>query len=134
MDDKSFLRLANEAFVPFLRDLGFRMDTPTIHGRLYDVTFTGARHQVSVSYEPGDDYFLVMVFSREGSQLSHYDDRTKTPHLSDLNKRYMHLVPATERESNPAFFSGVIASDPNERLVLKAAKDLRLVLPRHLQS
>ena len=103
MNGQDYLRLSTDAFVPFLSELGFRMDAPSISGRFYRVSFTSVRHQVSLSYEPGDDAFFVVVFSREGGQLSDYDDRTKTPRLSDLNKRYMHLVSASERASNQAF-------------------------------
>lgn len=134
MDGQDYLRITTDAFVPFLSELGFRMDAPSISGRFYRVSFTALRHQVSLSYEPGDDAFFVVVFCREGGQLSDYDDRTRTPRLSDLNMRYMHLVSVSERASNQAFFEGVIARDPGEGLVLKAAKELRLVLPRHLQS
>lgn len=133
MDGQDYLRLTSDAFVPFLSELGFRMDTPSISGRYYHVSFMADHHQVSLSYEPGDDAFFVVVYGREGGQLSSYDDRTRTPRLSDLNKRYMHLVPESERLSNETFFEGVIAGDPSERLVLKAAKELRLVLPRYLQ-
>jgi hypothetical protein len=38
MNGQDFLRIANEAFAPFLRDLGFSMDAPSISGRFYRVS------------------------------------------------------------------------------------------------
>lgn len=133
MNGQDFLRIANEAFVPFLKGLGFVMDEPSISGRFYRVSFTGSAHVVSVSYEPGDEALFVLVFRRENGELSDIDDRLKTPRLSDLNIRYMQKVTAEERSINDAFFKSVITQDNQEYLLLKAAKELRLVLPKYLQ-
>ena len=134
MNGQDFLRIANEAFVPFLKGLGFVMDEPSISGRFYRVSFTGYAHAVSVSYEPGDDALFVMVFSRKNGELSDIDDRTKTPRLADLNSRYMATVTNEERTENETVFESVTANDKEERLLLKAAKELRLVLPKYLRS
>ena len=134
MDGHGFLRLTSEAFEPFLSDLGFQMKPPSVSGRFYEASFTGARHEVTLSYEPGDDAFCVMIFTREGDRWSDIDDGSRTPRLSDLNMRYMHLISQSERTANQAFFASVVVRDATERLVLKAANDLRLVLPRYLQA
>ncbi len=134
MNGLDFLRIANDAFAPFLKQLGFVMDAPSISGRFYRASFTGPAHAVSVSYEPGDETLFVMVFSREHGTLSEIDDRAKTPRLGDLNSRYMPTVMNEERAENEAVFRSVMANDQEERLLLKAAKELRLVLPRHLRS
>jgi hypothetical protein len=134
MNGQDFLRIANEAFVPFLKGLGFVMDEPSISGRFYRVSFTGSDHAVSVSYEPGDDALFVMVFTRKNGELSDIDDRTKTPRLADLNSRYMATVTNDERIENEAVFESVVVNDKDERLLLKAAKELHLVLPKYLRS
>ena len=134
MNGQDFLRIVNEAFTPFLTELGFLLDAPSISGRLYRASFTGPRHAVSVSIEPGDDSFLVLVFSREGGELSDMDDRLKTPRLSDLNSRYIRTVNSEERAANEAAFNSVVAQDDEEAALLKAAKELRLVLPKHLAN
>ena len=75
-----------------------------------------------------------MVFSRKNGELSDIDDRTKTPRLADLNNRYMAAILNEERAENEAVFESVAVNDKDERLLLKAAKELRLVLPRYLRS
>ena len=134
MNGQVFLRLLNEAFAPFLTGLGFSMDTPSISGRLYRASFTGPKHSVSVSFEPGDEAFYVLVFSREHGELSDMDDRLKTARLSDLNSRYMNAVSREERAVNEATFKSVVARDEEERALLKSAKELRLVLPKYLDN
>lgn len=134
MNGQDFLRIANEAFAPFLKELGFSMEAPSISGRFYRAIFTSPTHSVSVSFEPGDEAFFVLVFSREGGELSDMDDRMKTPRLSDLNNRYMKTVGSEERTANDAAFKAVVALDDEERVLFKAAKELRLVLPKHLAN
>lgn len=134
MNGKDFMRITSAAFTPFLTKLGFKVDEPSVSGRYYRTSFTGLSHAVSVSYEPGDNALFVIVFIRNNGELSDVDDSTKTLRLVDLNRRYMSAVTAEERAENEAFFRSVDAKDEEERVVLKAAKELRLVLPRYLQN
>jgi len=134
MNGQDFLRIAQEAFVPFLKELGFVMDEPSISGRFYRVSFISRFNAISVSYEPGDDALFVIIFSREDGCLSDMDDRLKTPRLADLNSRFMQTVTGEERAANETAFDAVAVHDTQERLLLKAAKELRLVLPKYLGS
>jgi hypothetical protein len=134
MNGQDFIRITHEAFEPFLSKLGFAMDEPSISGRYYRVSFTAPQSAVSVSYEPGDDALFVMVFGRKNGQLSDIDNRKETPRLSDLNRRYMTTVTQAERVANDKAFESVMVNDNEERQLLKAAKELRLVLPKHLCS
>jgi hypothetical protein len=43
-------------------------------------------------------------------------------------------VTVAERRSNEAYFAGVVVADEEERSLVEAAKELRLVLPRHLRE
>lgn len=108
------------------------MDKPSISGRFYRASFTSSSYSISVSYEPGDEALFVMIFSRENGQLSNIDDRSKTPRLTDLNKRYMSIVTSEERAANEAAFEAISVRDKEEQLLLKYAKELRLVLPKYL--
>jgi len=110
------------------------MDKPSISGRFYCVDFNSAHHQVSISYEPGDNAFFVMVGDSRNGKFADIDDRTKTPRLADLNSRYIITVTSEERAENEAAFESVVVNDKEERLLLKAAKELRLVLPKYLRS
>ena len=133
MNGQEFLRVCTAAFAPFLRELGFLMDSPSISGRFYRVNFTAAAHAVSVSYEPGDEALFVIVFGRENGELTDIDDRLKTPRLADLNARYMPNITSEERAANEAVFASVETRGKEESTLLKTAKELRLVLPKYLR-
>jgi len=132
MNGEDFVRIVNEAFTPFLTKLGFSMDPPSISGRFYHASFTGAKHKVSVSFEPGDWAFFIFVASLKNGQLSDIDDRLKTPRLSDLNSRFMRMVTNEERAKNEAAFQTIVPRDDYERVLLEFAKELLLVLPKYL--
>ncbi len=110
------------------------MGTPSISGRLYDVDFNGPTHMVSISYEPGDEQFLITVAPVGQSRLSDYDNRTITPRLGDLNERYMKFVAEEERLANEAAFSSIAVKSKEELHLLKSAIDLSLVLHRYLED
>ena len=57
MNGKDFSRIIDQAFVPFLKGLGFVDQPKSISGRAYLVEFIGESLTLSVSFEPGDDYF-----------------------------------------------------------------------------
>jgi hypothetical protein len=132
MNGISFSALLRSAFQPFLNELGFVMEAPLISGRYYRSSFIGERNVVSVSYEPGDEAVIVAVFSKCGSEVSDFDDRSKTLLLSDLNRRYQSQVTESERLQNDLAFQCILVEDQAERVLLKAAKELRLLLPRYL--
>jgi len=132
MNGLGFFRIIEAAFAPLLAHLGFSMDRPRISGRVYSASFSNQRCSVNVSFEPGDERLLVLVFTKEDGKLSDIDDRAKTPRLADLNRRYMRQVLLQERTANENAFKSISADDTQERLLLKYAKELRLVLPRHL--
>lgn len=134
MNGQDFVRIINEAFAPYLRELGFTVDSMAISGKLYRASFVGAQNMLSVSFEPGDDSLFVVVFSRERGEWSNMDDRAMSPRLSDLNTRYMGMAGTEERTENEAYFDSINTSDAFERSLLKAAKELRLVLPRYLAA
>jgi len=134
MSGQSFLRIVTTGFAPFLKELGFTMETPSISGRLYRATFRSTKEVLSVSYEPGDEVLFVMIFSHRDGELSDIDDRSNTPRLSDLNMRYMHIITKEERLANELLFEAIEPRDNEEKSLLKAAKELRLVLPKYLHD
>jgi hypothetical protein len=132
MNGTDFERLVLKVFSPFLTELGFRAETQHISGRYYRANYVGEQHTLSISFEPGDDMLTVMLMTNGADDLASIDDRSKTPRLSDLNARYMSNVSASDRANNEAFFAGIEPHDTNEYAIVKAAKELRLVLPHHL--
>lgn len=134
MDGQGFIRVVDAAFFPFLRALGFCMDAPSISGRFYRSSFSGPNHVISISYEPGDNAFFVLIFTIENGALSSIDDRSKTPRLADLNSKYMRTITKDERLKNEVEFSAVHVADKEEALLLKYAQELSLVLPKYLDK
>jgi hypothetical protein len=132
MNGQDFMRIVQEAFLPFLKVLGFYMDTPSISGKFYRASFSSPNNVVSISYEPGDNVQFVMVFSRENGELSDIDDRSKTPRLADLNSHYMSKITNDERVQNEAAFASVHVNNKEESFLLKSAKELSLVLPKYI--
>lgn len=98
------------------------------------IEFIGELWTLSVSFEPGDNYFSIVLLNSKERGLAAMDDRQKSPRLSDLNTRYMGQITLAEREANEVFFACIVVKDPFERQFLKFAKDLRLVLPKHLAA
>ena len=132
MNGRDFERLVLKVFPPFLTELGFVAEPPHISGRYYRANFVGRQHTLSVSFEPGDNMLAVLLITNGADDLASIDDRTKTPRLSDLNARYMVDVTTSDRANNEAFFAEIEPRDKDEYAIVKAAKELRLVLPHHL--
>jgi hypothetical protein len=134
MTGKRFQVLVQEAFNPFLIELGFKPEKPKISGRYYRAKFIGDNHTLIVSLEPADAFFSIMIVRNDSYDLYTIDDPQKAPRLSDLNRMYMSEVTPNERATNDSFFSEIKVEDQKERALLKCAKDLRLVLPRYLKG
>jgi hypothetical protein len=129
----SFQRLIREAYVPFLKELGFSGKPVHVSGKYYCAYFVSTHHTLSVSYEPGDHYWDIRIETHGGAgDLKSFDDRSITPHLADLNTRYQGQVSGAERSQNETFFDGIEAKNADEAYLLKCAKDLRIVLPKYL--
>jgi hypothetical protein len=133
MDGSGFVRIVSEAFAPFLKGLGFSMGAPSISGREYYVQFRSKTHLLDVSFEPGDEYLSVFVCKQEDWGFPNIDNPSIVP-LSDLNKRYMQKTSKEERIANDRVFLSIHPEDEQERSLLKAAKELRLVFPIYLRS
>jgi len=132
MNDQDFSRIIDQGFVPFLREFGFVAQPKSLSGRAYMVEFIGELWTLSVSFEPGDNYFSVMLLNNKRRGLAAMDDRQISPRLSDLNARYMSQITPAEREENEVFFGNILVTHPLEKQLLRFAKDLRLVLPKHI--
>ena len=97
---------------------------------MYSAEFTSATHVVSVSYEPGDDFLLVVIFTVKDGIRSNIDDRVATPRLSDLNARFLHASDADEL--NRRLSEGALG--PEERRIQRIRAELSIVLPRYLHG
>lgn len=131
MTGDRFVALIGATYRPFLAELGFKEEAPHVSGRFYEVRFVGDDFEVCVSFEPGDQMLHVLVPPRDPT-LAEIDDPRSTARLRDLNRRYLGTVPQEEVRSSSLEFSGIDTRDDHERLLVKAANELRLVLPRYL--
>jgi hypothetical protein len=127
----SFAEFVSRVFLPFLKPLGFNLEAVTMSGKQYAANFVARDCSVAVAYEPGDDYLEVAVGPKDPT-LSEWDDRDVTPRLQDLNRRYMPHISTGERVANDGYFASIQVKDDLERRLLKAAKELRMTLPRYL--
>ena len=127
-----FKEIIAKAYSPFLKDLGFAAQEPHVSGRYHSAKFIGMGYTLIVSIEAAEHEVTVMLVDNNDDDLASIDDPLKTPRLSDLNRRYMAVVSSAEREDNEKFFSEMSSNDQDEKALLKCAKELRLVLPKHL--
>ncbi len=132
MNGINFENMMDSVFKPFLEELRFAMQPVFVSGRYYRASFVGPDHTLLITFEPGDEFTAIMLITNGDDDLRAIDDPIKTPRLSHLNARYMGLVAPSERVANEAFFGHLEPQDRAEEGLIKCAKDLRLVLPRHL--
>ncbi len=131
MNGVRFRHLVETGIAPFMSELGLGRVELAISGRAYTCEFIGPSHVVTISFEPGDSFLVVAVQSLKNGILSEWDDRASTPRLSDLNHMYMPYVTNQERAENDVDLMSVLPQDDEERMLLKYAKELRLVLPKY---
>jgi hypothetical protein len=118
--------------LPALQPLGFELKADGVRssGRLYSADFTSPHYVVSISFEPGDDYLLVVVFTVKNGMRSNIDDRQATPRLADLNARYLG---AEDAEALQASHPDARPLDDEERRVRRVGAELAIVLPRYMR-
>lgn len=119
-----------EETADFLPALGFHTRTLKCSGRLFLAEFESEHHLLSVSYEPGDEYLDIRVFSVANGQRSDPDDARLTPRLPDLNARYAASHGSdTSHHGRPAGASQDLTSS-----LRKSLRELRAVLPSYLRD
>jgi len=121
---------AVKQFYSFLEtEFGFSKINETIDGNsFYDVEFKNKERIISISYENIEDHLEVIVFMLQNGILPDYDDKTKTLHLKQLNEQVMATASKEEIILNAGYFVKYKAKNEIERVLLKAAKELRLCL------
>lgn len=129
LDGKNYIEMVESFFTFLVTEFDFRQTKKTENGNFYyDVEYRDAGRVVSVSYENVEDYLQVIVFRLENGMLPDYDDKRRTLHLYELNKRILAKIDKQEIEENSVLFSRFVANSRLERKLLKSAKELRLIL------
>jgi hypothetical protein len=130
MNGDTFTEAVNRYLDPVMRPLGFESEI-RVSGRLYSANFQSSSHMVSVSFEPGDEYWLVVVHTVTDGLRSEIDDRVTTPRLGDLNAKYLTSRDGPALE---ALQSNETTINPMTQKIRKIAAELAVVLPRYLNE
>lgn len=133
MNEKDFLTMIENAFKPLLMEMGFISENSLVSGKYYCASFSNKFIDVSISYEPGEEIFFIII-SKHNSYYSDIDDRKKSPRLEDLNRKYMPFISSKERNENELYFTNIHPKSPQENKLLKYAKELRMTLPKYLNE
>jgi hypothetical protein len=94
----------------------------------YDIQFRNKDNVISVSLENIENYFQVILFKLDNGRLPDYDDKVRTIHLTELNKKFLTTLDKNEFDDNDRHFGDIVTTDQTEKQILKSAKDLRLCL------
>lgn len=129
IDGKKYIEIVKLFFSFLITEFGFNQPKEIENGNaFYDVEYKDAKRTISISYENIEDYLQVIVFKLKNGQLPDYDDKTRTLHLSELNKTILSKIDKMEMEENNLLFDKFEGKDGLERKLLKSAKELRLSL------
>lgn len=74
VNGRDFARMVDRGICPFLSELGFELEAPSISWRMYRARFDSKTHSIDLSFEPGDRTLFVIVLTRENGELSNIDD------------------------------------------------------------
>ena len=126
---KQYIETAKKIFSFLETEFGFRKEKETINGSaFYDLEYRNTDKAISISYENMEDHLEVIVFILENGNLSHYDDKTKTLHLKDLNKSIISKRNPDDIKLNSNYFTDYKVESVIDKKLLKEAKELRLCL------
>lgn len=129
IDGKKYINTVRDFFSFLESEFAMTVAEEKERGNVYyDVQYRDQSKVVSISYENIEDYLQIIVFRLENGELPDYDDKTKTLHLSQLNRITLPNVDKNEIISNSEYFSKYVANGEVERQLLKSAKELRLCL------
>ena len=96
----------------------------TLSGKLYESTYETNNRALTVSYEPGDDYLVIMLFEKNGDSWSDFDDTSATKSLNQLNKEYFSKIDESEIREIDQYFNGLVAENEDSKLMKKKAREL----------
>lgn len=128
MNAEAFHDVVRRLISPALEPLGFVLQM-SVSGRMYSAEFVSPDHVASISFEPGDDYLLVVVFTVTDGVRSDLDDRQRTPRLCDLNRRFMSPAEIEQLHRSPTL---ECTGYPSTAKLVKSARELAVVLPRYV--
>jgi hypothetical protein len=134
IDSKKYKKHVMNSFSFLETEFKMNFGGETIHGNAYfDIRYKDKEKVISISLEPIENYFQVILYKLDNGKLPNYDDKTKTIHLDKLNKGILTKLDKKEFDENNKFFKDIELKSETEKLILKSAKDLRLCI-KHYNS
>ena len=125
MTSTEFKTYVSFYFDHWLEFYGFHVPANfTLSGKLYESIYEKNDRVLSVSYEPGDDYLVVMLFEKRGNCLSDFDDLSSTKSLSQLNKEFFPKVEKSETRKIDQYFNSLVAESEESKILKKKAREL----------
>ena len=129
IEGKEYIALVKSYCYFLIAEFDFKIADEKIRGNaFYDVQYKDNVKIVSVSYENIEDYFEVTIFILVIGELPNYDDKSKTLHLSRLDKQILSKINGFEIRLNNDCFLKFSAKNEMEKKLLKSARELRLCL------
>ncbi|MBD3842023.1 MAG: hypothetical protein IE909_09100 [Campylobacterales bacterium] len=129
IDPKKYIEIVKVFFSFLIIEFDFIQTREVENGNsFYDIEYRDTQRAISISYENIEDYLQVIVFKLKNGELPDYDDKTRTLHLNELNKKVLSIIDKKEIEENNANFNKLDKNEELERKLLKSAKELRLIL------
>ena len=123
-----FEKLVETDFGFLISEFNYKPYNRNNRTNFYDIQYKDSDTIISISLEPIENYFQVILFKLDNGNLPDYDDKTKTIHLSAMRTELLVKVENSMFEKNNQYFETIEVRNDFERIVLKAAKDLRLCL------
>jgi len=130
-ENASFREIVIQYFADFLRDHGFSLSPERqTGGKFVNVDFACPDCTISISFEYGEDYLLVILQKAGCVGVLDFDNPERTMRLEDLTRRVLPTVASEAFQANDRYFADlqITATTLLRREVLKRAKDLRLCL------
>jgi hypothetical protein len=126
---EKYIEFVKQTFSFLLEEFKYEIGKITINGNIfYDVEFKSKDKIISISLETIENYIRVILFELQNGHLPDYDDKSKTIHLNELSAEILQNVDKKYFEQNNLYFKKHKTENEVEKLILKAAKDLRICL------
>jgi hypothetical protein len=129
LNGKDYIQKIKSFFSFLEKELNFKVINEIINGNaFYDVEYSDKIYTISISYENITDHIEVTLFKLQNGKLPHYDDKSKSLHLKNLNTSIIPKLLKTDIQLNNKQFRKFKVESIFEKKLLKEAKELRICL------
>jgi len=129
IDGNEYIAIVKQFYSFLETEFDFKKKNEIINGNaFYDVEFNNKEKVISISYENIENHLDINIFMLQDEKMPDYDDKTRSLHLSQLNRLVMAKISKEEINLNAGYFAILDAKNEIEQKLLKGAKELRLCL------